>query len=65
MENLEKFFINGQWVEPISTEKMPVLNPANQNEIGHGIENNHRHTSSLTGIKTGTKTERQLKQNWT
>ena len=34
MENLEKFFINGQWVEPISTEKMPVLNPANQNEIG-------------------------------
>ena len=34
MENLGKFFINGQWVEPISTEKMPVLNPANQNEIG-------------------------------
>ena len=33
MEKLKKFFINGQWVEPISKEFMPVLNPANEEEI--------------------------------
>ena len=28
MDNLLKFYINGEWVEPVSDEIMPVLNPA-------------------------------------
>ena len=34
MENLEKFYINGSWVIPNSTETMPVLNPATEQKIG-------------------------------
>ena len=34
MENLEKFYINGRWVTPNSTETMPVLNPATEQKIG-------------------------------
>ena len=34
MENLEKFYINGQWVAPLSTERMPILNPATEKQIG-------------------------------
>ena len=34
MENLEKFYINGRWVTPNSTETMPVSNPATEQKIG-------------------------------
>ena len=33
MDKLLKFYINGEWVEPISTEKMPVLNPASATQL--------------------------------
>ena len=35
MKNLDKFYINGTWVEPISSDKFPVINPANEETIGH------------------------------
>ncbi|MDG2460634.1 MAG: aldehyde dehydrogenase family protein [Luminiphilus sp.] len=34
MDNLLKFYINGEWVEPVSEETMPVLNPASAQQIG-------------------------------
>ena len=34
MENLQKFYINGQWAVPISTATLPVLNPAMNEQIG-------------------------------
>lgn len=33
MDNLLKFYINGEWVAPHSTETMPVLNPATEERI--------------------------------
>ena len=35
MKNLDKFYINGTWVEPISSVKFPVINPANEETVGH------------------------------
>ncbi|MGR3623834.1 aldehyde dehydrogenase family protein [Pseudophaeobacter sp.] len=34
MENLQKFYINGAWVDPISQDRMAVLNPATEAQIG-------------------------------
>ena len=34
MDKLLKFYINGEWVDPISAEKMPVLNPASAEQVG-------------------------------
>ena len=34
MDKLRKFYINGEWVDPVSTETMPVLNPASVEQIG-------------------------------
>ncbi|MGJ8561483.1 MAG: aldehyde dehydrogenase family protein [Litorimonas sp.] len=34
MLNLTKFYIDGQWVDPLSTETLPVLNPATEARIG-------------------------------
>lgn len=34
MQNLNKFFIGGLWVEPRSTVTLPVLNPATEAQIG-------------------------------
>ena len=34
MENLQKFYINGNWVEPRSKHTMPVINPATEEQIG-------------------------------
>ena len=34
MENLRKFYIDGEWVDPISAATMPVLNPATEQQIG-------------------------------
>ena len=33
MDKLLKFYINGEWVDPISTETMPVLNPASASQV--------------------------------
>ena len=33
MENLKRFYINGQWVDPISDQTMQIINPATE-EIG-------------------------------
>ena len=30
MDNLRKFYIDGAWVEPDSTDTMPVINPATE-----------------------------------
>ena len=34
MENLQKFYINGEWVDPLSDATMAVLNPATEQQIG-------------------------------
>ncbi len=34
MEKLQKFYINGEWVDPLSDGKMAVLNPATEQQIG-------------------------------
>ena len=34
MENLQKFYINGEWVTPLSSDTMPVMNPATEAQIG-------------------------------
>jgi len=34
MKQLTKFYIDGAWVEPAGTESMPILNPANEEQIG-------------------------------
>lgn len=34
MENLQKFYINGEWVTPQSKQTMPVMNPATEEQIG-------------------------------
>lgn len=34
MENLGKFYIDGQWVTPTSDHRFPVLNPATEQQIG-------------------------------
>ena len=34
MENLQKFYINGEWIDPLSDATMAVLNPATEQQIG-------------------------------
>jgi aldehyde dehydrogenase (NAD+) len=34
MKNLSKFYIAGEWVNPVSDNMMPVLNPATEEQIG-------------------------------
>ncbi len=34
MLTLNKFYIDGTWVEPMGTESMPIMNPATASEIG-------------------------------
>ena len=34
VDKLLKFYINGEWVGPVSTDKMPVLNPASAEQVG-------------------------------
>jgi acyl-CoA reductase-like NAD-dependent aldehyde dehydrogenase len=34
MNTLDKFYINGAWVNPISTSTMPLMNPATNTQIG-------------------------------
>ena len=34
VDQLLKFYINGDWVDPVSTDKMPVLNPASAEQVG-------------------------------
>jgi len=34
LDKLLKFYINGEWVEPLSTDRMPVLNPASVEQVG-------------------------------
>ena len=34
MQNLTKFYIGGQWVEPLSQATVPVMNPATESQIG-------------------------------
>jgi acyl-CoA reductase-like NAD-dependent aldehyde dehydrogenase len=34
LENLQKFYINGKWVDPFSHVNLPVINPATELKIG-------------------------------
>ncbi|MDE0841080.1 MAG: aldehyde dehydrogenase family protein, partial [Porticoccaceae bacterium] len=34
MENIDKFYIGGTWITPISSRTMPILNPATSEEVG-------------------------------
>ena len=41
MQNLQKFYIDGQWVAPQSSKKMPVVNPATEEVIGEAVSYTH------------------------
>ena len=32
---LSKYYINGNWVTPLSNRRMPVINPSNEEVIGN------------------------------
>ena len=34
MSNREKFYINGEWVEPSTSDRLDVINPATEESIG-------------------------------
>jgi aldehyde dehydrogenase (NAD+) len=34
LDKLLKFYINGEWVDPVATDRMPVLNPASVEQVG-------------------------------
>jgi len=34
MQDLNKFYIDGEWVKPASNTEFPVLNPATEQQIG-------------------------------
>ena len=34
MENLRKFYLNGQWVDPVSDQTVEIINPATEEKIG-------------------------------
>ncbi|MDA7596135.1 aldehyde dehydrogenase family protein, partial [Luminiphilus sp.] len=34
MDNLSKFYVDGEWVAPLSLDAMPVLNPVNVEQLG-------------------------------
>ena len=40
MNNNKKFFINGKWVEPNSSETLSVINPATEEIIGKASKAN-------------------------
>jgi len=40
VDKLLKFYINGEWVDPLSTDKMPVLNPASAEQVGEVVLGN-------------------------
>lgn len=42
MIDLNRFYIGGAWVEPISTRRMPLLNPATEEEIGSVVLGDER-----------------------
>ena len=63
MENLEKFYINGRWVTPNSTETMPVSNPATEQKIGrimlgNGTDVNRAVTAALTAFEEFSQTSK-------
>ena len=35
VKNLNKFYINGSWVDPISHDLLPLINPSNEETIGN------------------------------
>ena len=37
MENNKKFYINGEWVDPISPKTLGVINPANEEIISEKV----------------------------
>ena len=42
MTNNQKFYINGQWVNPNSVQLLDVINPANEEVISEGGELKNR-----------------------
>lgn len=66
MQNLRKFYIDGQWVEPVSTATKPVLNPATEAQIGTvamgNVDDVNRAVSAaksaFANFSTSTKQER-------
>ena len=63
MENLEKFYINGRWVTPNSTETMPVSNPATEQKIGritlgNGTDVDRAVTAALTAFEEFSQTSK-------
>ena len=66
MHNLTKFYIGGQWVEPLSSATLPILNPATEAQIGTVAMGNAADAdravaaakAAFTGFSTTPKQER-------
>ena len=54
MNNINKFFINGKWVEPNSNETLSVINPATEEVICdkkyYKADEDHFRSSNILGI---------------
>ena len=54
MKDKLHFYINGKWVESKSNEKIEIINPANEDLIGHitaGTKDDINHQEELTFSK--------------
>ena len=50
MDNIGKFYINGKWVTPKSSDKMSVLNPATEDKVGEIILGNSEDVDDAVSV---------------
>ena len=53
MIDAKKFYINGEWVDPISTNEFPILNPATEQEIGITVLGNKQDAERAVAAAKG------------
>ena len=53
---LDKFYINGQWVDPVKDETINIINPANESvigqlNVGNEVMTGHASAPDLGGVR--------------
>ena len=51
MSNTGKFYINGEWVEPIGSDTVDVINPATEDAIGTIALGTHEDVDQLLQLR--------------
>ena len=64
MDRLTEFYINGEWVSPLSSDDMPVMNPANGARIGtvalgNAADADRAVAAATTAFETFSQTSKQ------